>query len=618
MNKVFVVLAVFVACTLASKDSYQLTDLFCGLSGSGTATITGVPTSVKCTMIRVKNTVRYDFLNADQSVLGTIISRPDLGSTFYYMPSLPQQCYTDYYVLGLDKYYYDYDYENDEYDRYCVSFLYGVNLAEMYVKDGSLEMESLLFPDVNVVINITYDEMNYLFEHPDIDNAFSLKNDNCPAVESNATKARTSMLCVSVPFPDNACSFSGNGTATISCSTWKTDVSCDVKMHRVGGCVRYDLFGQQTQDYIGTFLGRYDQYNSYLYLPGHSICDQISGDESRLPTQFVEITDDNLDYFGPYENRYALFDHTSHDLVSEYYNLEASTAQYTLTFTFTSIDHSYVRETDDDMFILDVDQCPDDSHEKPKYAKTSIQCSAKKVVYPVVPGCLFTYKLKMGGYYAFYDVSFDVRVMLKDDKPYFLYLNSTVMTMTVRCDMRSKGQCRVAGIMYDYGENGSDSCEDDEYMDLEDIDDFYPFSAFEYTGEPEDVLCPDNVSKCKKYCDYSDDGGEDICGVLDKDGYLVQSPMYIVTYSESVPTVDDFKFVKCDGEIIPLSEELCVDNSSDSSNNPSDSSNNPSHSSNNPSHSSNNPSNSNTLSSGTFTIPSILLIIAVAFLLSLF
>jgi len=398
-------------------------------------------------------------------------------------------------------------------------------------------------------------------------------------------------------------------------------------MHRVGGSVRYDLFDQQTQVYIGTFLGRHDQYSSYLSLPEKNSCVEFDDDDSRLPTKFVEVTDDDLDYFG-YMRRYALFDHTSHDLVSEYYWSYTKAGIYTLIFNFTSIDHTYVRETDDDMFILDVDThdlCPEDSHEKPKYAKTSIQCSAKNAVYPVLPGCSFAYQLKMGGYYAYYydDISFDLKVMLKDDKPYIMYLNSTEMTYTIRCDMpKSKGRCSIVTVLYDYGDNGSDKCYDDDYIDKDDMGDYYPFFAFEYTGEPEDVLCPDGVSKCKRYCDYSDDAGEDYCEVFDKDGYLVQTPSYIVAYSDYVPTVDDFKFVKCDGEIIQVSEKLCVDNPSDSSNNPSDSSNNPSNnpsdSSNNPSDSSNNPSNSYTVSSGTFTIPSILLIIAVAFLFSLF
>jgi len=585
MKGVFVVFAAIVACALARNE---ILNYICSASATGVATIVGIG-DVPCRMARVRSTVRYDFLGGNGAVIGSYIIRPELNYYFLYLPSLlPAKCIYSYSYVTLDSYYV-WDVSEDVVHFACSGF-------DMYFNGTTLTEERLSVEGYDITIK--YNTVNNNFEHNEVDDFFSLDNENCSAASSKATQAITWRFCTDAEVPDYMCSVSGNGVGVLSSSSG--DVPVDVTMYRVKNSVRFDLIDKVYQIPYATFLQRGDQYDSYFYKSSDQSCSAL-GFSNYPSREYIETTEDRLDVFG-YSSYRWWFNHDTHEFVKE----SIEFYPYTLTINYTSVNHDYARETNDNTFSLNYDSCPDDAEEKAPHLLTSLQCSPKKVITPKVPSdCSFEVTVKMIDeeryfYYYYGSDEINVKVVMKDNEIYgfnAVFGNSSVL---LRCDIKDKrgrGKCLniahyVTGFdyySYMYGYYGYETCYDDEFERPDEMEMYVPIFDFEYTGEPEDVKCPDGSSGCKKYCDYSEGRGSGDCRVFNKEGQIVQvDEEYVLEYKNADVSSLDLQGRLCNGGILKAPDYSCSGNGSLFS-----------------------------FSSATFTIPSIVLFI-VAFLFVLF
>jgi len=530
MKVVFVCLAL-VLCAMAQFPVFPSDIMFiCSMSGSGKATIPHVG-EFSFKMIRVRDTARYDLLDSNNNVVASVVTRPDLESSFFYYS---QSC------VSLDEYFplrsYTLNVSNTE-GQY--EFNYGpvTPVARMtFSKKLDILSEFFVLPVVGTV-TFEYSSFDYSYRHDVEDDAFSLDNDGCPEAKSKATQAK-SELCEIIPMPDNICSISAVGKASVN------EKDLFVKMIRVGSTARYDFFDDSAMtEFYASFIERVGTvFSNFFYAPSLHICDD--DDYPPLIDLFnSEGTTDGLDVFSfSHDSRFVMvFDHNTHILVKEVLPIYGAD----VTINYSSVNYDYIHNENDDAFSVDDEMCPEDLNRTAN--ALSSQCPKKVSV--VRPGCAF----EMLGT----DVNVEVlsKVLMKGDDG-FAVMNVTDLKthtssmMTLRCDIKlSTGACFAHY-------NTSDTC-----MSYYSSFSSYFYKSYSYVGEPENVACPDGSDGCKKYCDASGFS----CITLDKDGRLSAQDDVIVTYTDYIPTVDDFKgYLACDGEDFVVPENPCIPDPSSS------------------------------------------------------
>jgi len=582
------------------------------VSATASVTVTGAPVTLTGKMIRVRNTARYDVYLPNNELYGSIIFREDMRDTVFYRKG-EDECYW-FSLLKYDNYNF-YGKDDKGHDYYAYRSYYNSThyeeYAAIYMNGEDVVKEVFRLPDSDFEVIIDYTEVNYDYVHEQIDDAFSLGEDVCYGrYSSNATMTKTSSVCVSVTIPDNVCSLKAEGKATLRNGYgYGDDIEANVTMYRVKDYVRYEFYNDTVLMF--TVINRPDEWENYIYVndedPENTVCTYFYGGSERLYYySFAEITEDGLDLFSYYSDVYLAFNHDNHDLVKEGFSVSFHTSSgfdvyLILSINYTSLDYKYVHDDDDDLFVMKDDKCPEDSKGKPKYASTTLLCSPVKTFKPTFPGCAFEVEMSFEDYGSYSEeFKYVAKVMMKDDDLYYMKVTVFNSSMLMRCDFSTNGMCYFVAHEV---EDDEDHC-DQTYMTREE---FFPFFTVTYRGEPEDVKCPDNSTGCKQYCNFNGYGIE--CAVIDKKGYLVgiyDEIFSLLTYKDTVVTLDDFKGVDCSGEPIeaPTEDPCSNPSSSHTSRSSSRTSSSRTHGS------------GSSVSSASFSLPSIFVVIA--FLLILF
>jgi hypothetical protein len=258
--------------------------------------------------------------------------------------------------------------------------------------------------------------------------------------------------------------------------------------------------------------------------------------------------------------------------------LEIDNKGYMLYFNYTKLDYKYSHDKIDDIFSVDDDSCPE-LKENSRYAKTSMQCKAAKVLKPELPSCLFEVDINfpVDNIYAYYwGGGYKLKIGLNESKINVMnVVVGTVYDILVRCDISEDGKCVSIIHYFDLSESGYQAyggcmVEYEEFDDLDmasEIVRLLPLSGFEYRCEPVEVKCPGNYTgKCKKYCACDDDSYEDECIIFDKENRVVglceDDEVLVLEYVEDDITVDDFKGVMCNKTIIEPPAEICLSSTS--------------------------------------------------------
>lgn len=583
----FVVLAV-VACAMAQ----ELTpfDFICSVSGTGKATIPGMG-EYSVRMIRVKDTARYNVLDLKGNVIATIVHRPDLQHTYFSMKSLSPNSCQETSCLALS----DYEMEGEATEGAVFTLEEDSQVvAEMeFNEDYKLSREFFKLPlPGNVNVTIEYSSVNYSYWHGEEDDFFSLDDDSCPAAASDATEA-LSRDCGDVTMPINMCAVSAIGTS------WFVSEELTVKMVRVNDYVRYDFFKDRKMTQLDcTYLNRPDAGRIYIYRPGETSSCNSPFKTWNLTEYTYEGLVDGLDLFTTYLGLMKLFfDHQTHKLVREVIVF----GNFPMSINYDSVDYDYVHNVADSEFNLNYEECPDVVKVNAAEAVSSV---CPRIIYPQFPSCAFDMSVMLDG-----QVMSNAKVLMGDDNYGFVSMGGRIM----RCDIRSrKGRCLVV--------DRDDECSEE----FEYFSEIVP-TTFTYYDEPETVPCPDDSSvTCKDYC-Y--DKKNNVCVTVDENNRLHGFYGYSVSFSDPVPTVDDFKVKMCGGRQLDAPEDPCIPDPSSSAHSSSDSgtstqssgsSGTSSHLSSNSgssAHSSTKPTEPSDLSSASFSFPSILLFVAVLFAL---
>jgi len=321
-----------------------------------------------------------------------------------------------------------------------------------------------------------------------------------------------------------------------------------IMMIRVQDTARYDLYSSQNGGRFGSVVLRPDLSKGFVYIsnPLSSLSNCLSFDFPKW-SEFEHLysTKDGLDVYGS-DGFSVSFNRTTHEIVKETISVPilSSSMISDLSFTYRRVDYSYVHE-DDPSFNINENKCTVPSTNATT-ANTLIMCPVREAK-PALPGCAFEFDAKgeeMGEI-----ETYNVKVMTKDGENGFLKLTKGDFHVLVRCDKKSRdGLCLLV-------REKEGTCD----LSYDTFDSVFPFSGFLYRGQPEDTECLDSSSSgCKKYCN------EDRCIALDSNGLLIRMDGFNITYKDSIPSVEDFTGVLCNGTALEAPEAICPSVSSSS------------------------------------------------------
>jgi len=549
--------AAVVALAMA-QSSFSPLSFFCSLQADCLATSDKFK-NISCKLTRVRNFARYDFYNENNEVNLSVILRPDLDNVFFYLPQSSychkSQCWRlntmEYRGTDIDN------------DMFFVTKDGFPHFAITYVsQDRKLVEENITVPEVGR-IKMVYSSVNYDYVN-EKDDIFSLPSEmnECEGGASKAADGITSLQCGNPRpmVPDYLCSVSGVGTAKCTFPNGET-ATMRATMMTVNDHYRYDLY-VNPQDTVPTYSFLLRDYKYYVH-------NSVGCMYNDVNTEFEYLDRINgLDTFA-WESGMVKrsFHHKTLDLVKDTVDFKYLVA----TIEYESVNRSFVHTEADDAFSFQGGMC--NQNWKPATKANSSLCPKKFT--PVLP-CAFEFRTYSTDKEVVY------RVMMRDfDYGYLNITDSSGDTTLLRCDLAKEGACIIFlpsdGICLEYF----------SFFREPSI-----FGEFTYYGEPEDVKCLDGSDGCKKYCLTNTK-----CIIVDK-GRIVNSLDYNLTYTDYIPTADDFKTWNCDGIPDEAPPNLCpVNPSGDSDSN------------------SNSVSYSNTLSSASLGLPSLLV---VALLLAFF
>jgi len=575
---------VLVICAIAALAMAQMYDMnlkhICSVSATGMANlnVSGKITPVPCQMKRVMDTGRWDLLGENNVPFATIISRNDLGRSYYWMAtSNPPVCEELPFTLSL--HYYDSDASPFAVDGTVVYELKyeGFVFATMTMNGGKLVSETFYIgEDVTVVLQ--YTEVNYEYVHTNEDD-FSFSQQVCPEASEPATDVATEQWCRFTELPEKLCSFTANGTAAFSGLE-----NLYVQVFRVKNTARYDFYTDEGMTQLKySVFDRPDLGASFVYNPvdEEAVCRKSYTTEeystfSPFYRHYYDRTEDGNDIFTGFGKLYI--DKETFDLVAEEKNIpynEMIGVQIVITYDVKTLNYDWVYDNvDDQLFRPDNtdESCAEIYNAKPELALTATQCSAVSQKVPVVPGCAFEIDIK--GKMQGFPITMNAKFHNITDGYAKVVVPGTNMFMGVRCDYRNgNGNCLSVSNMSLGGYCGN-------FFDYNMLESF-GFTGFEYRLQPTPVDCPDGVSEgCMKYCLYSDyNDGEDDCHILDAEGRLAAvegfGGLMSVEYKDSTPALSDFTLVLCDETALDApTKDLCAvpGTSSSSSNKGGDSS----------------------------------------------
>jgi len=553
MKEFLFVFAAIVACAMALDEDLQ--KRLCSIEATGTATtptLSGLPVH----MIRVRDTARYDIGGGLFSL--SFITRPDLSSSFYFTSISGNNNCGDMYAISLSDYM-----DSGEEDAYAI-WGYDPQTQTDYIKSAiyfngdSLVKEYFRFSDT-LNVTITYTNVNYDYKHDQIDNAFSFTEEQCSNIAmalTNASQARTSLMCGFVDMPSNFCSLTANGTLTMISTDFIVDASKHVKMTRVKDYVRYDIYDDSEHTkFNSSYILRPDIGYSFFYMPKNpdestfEKCYSYSESINLLFYSYKETTEDGLDVFT--ERAKALyFNHSNGFIAREEFQIKDGYYQrYEIYINYTSWDYGYVHDEDDnETFSLKYDKCPDEAWSETKYAISSLQCSEAKFVQSAFP-CAFEVEVDIAG-----EVNYTQKVMYKNSNFFYTSVATAHYRYLIRGDITDgKGNWYCSDYDFEYEKNESGYCQE-YYSSLMEGHLRALLGSFEYRGEPVSVTCPDNSAGCLRYCDY--DPEYNSCYYF-KNGAPVLVGDTAFTYKSTVPTLEDFEGEFCNGTALPTPEDFC-------------------------------------------------------------
>jgi len=145
-------------------------------------------------------------------------------------------------------------------------------------------------------------------------------------------------------------------------------------------------------------------------------------------------------------------------------------------------------------------------------------------------------------------VTNDLKMMVTDKMIYTSEFSKELdLHAYVRCDIKEDDKC------YTMSNSTSDGCKEEyEAFDLKYDDPLY------YDDGPNDYECPyDGVKDCKLYCNST----QGLCYVFESEGYLIQVKgenwNYTYTYYKNDVKVEDFVFMRCDGNETSAPADIC-------------------------------------------------------------
>ena len=395
---------------------------------------------------------------------------------------------------------------------------------------------------------------------------------------------------------DVICSVSGTGTASFNGAVLPG------KMIRVRDTVRYDMF-QDTdmKTLFASIIMRPDVGKTFFVSPNLQSCSSSNG-FLKLDDYVFKETKDGLDIFAIGETKMYLI-HENNTLLKE----ELSTPHGLVVINYTSFDKTFVHE-EDAAFSIDHAECPP-AKSAATLADTSIQCSSSHWLYPSLPGCAFEIRMN-GTLRGIPGMVVEMKVLTENGTSGLVRAQIGPMYHVLRCDMRDEeGRCFIVthienmNLQDDSSSYGSES-QCDRVTDKEEysfFSDEMPLAPFKYNGGYKNVTCPDYTNGCKKYCNR-----EMTCKVVDKNNRVVSHQQLDIKYKDAIPSIEDFKYVYCNGTVMEPPESPCADYSSSAS-----------RLSSSPSSTHASSSRRSSVSSASFSIPSVV-IFAVAVLLAVF
>jgi len=175
-------LALIAVCALAQGT---MPSNMCSVNATGTVSYNGV--SYNGTMIRVRDTVRYDFFSTETAQSCSVLVRPDVSKSFFFMDADPPSCSSSEGVVKLE----DYVFQETTEDGLDI-FVAGESKMVFFHENQTLYMEEISTDKGVVVFNYEYVDYTYVHEQ---DAAFSINDQGCPDAETDATLADSSIQC---------------------------------------------------------------------------------------------------------------------------------------------------------------------------------------------------------------------------------------------------------------------------------------------------------------------------------------------------------------------------------------------------------------------------------------
>jgi len=564
MMKCVVVLCAIAALAMAAIYNENFRSL-CSVSATGVATLTlsTGPQQVPCQMKRVADYGRWDLLGENNVPFATIISRPDLYNAYYWMYGAQSStCYDIGEPLSLNSY---------ELKEDAPFYLNGTEIYQL-VADGEIFTSMIMngdklvsetfYIDEDVTVDLVYTDVDYEFVNTDED-IFTFPAEVCSPASSSPDDATTEHWCSFSTVPDELCSFTVNGTATVD------DVTMYAQVYRVRNTARYDFFNDEDRTQLNfSVFDRPDLEGTFLYWnDGEKFkCNIGYGSFCPFFAYLYDKSEGGADVFYGYNGKIYINMET-HDLLKEEREFQAGQLYMPFSIIYDTKSANYDWAYDDvnaHLFAPETEEetCSRICENIPEVALTATQCSPVLVKVPAVPGCAF--EANLSGTIQGIPVVLNGKFYNVNDGYAKVVIPGSALFMGVRCDYKNgNGKCvSVSSII-------PGRCGSFFHVDFLKA---YGFTGFEYRLQPKPVECPDGVSEgCQQFCLYSDyNHGDSGCHILDAEGRLASietddGPM-TVTYLDSIPSLSDFGIVLCDGTVLePPTEDVCVASSSSSS-----------------------------------------------------